>query len=71
MIALVVGRKVSCASHETEGVYLADSERTPERFAELFNKVSGETGQPDFRDGAGQFMKSVGKAANATGVKLG
>jgi NAD(P)-dependent dehydrogenase (short-subunit alcohol dehydrogenase family) len=57
--------------HETEGIYLADNERTPERIAELFDKISDETGQHLYRDGGGQVMKFVGKAAAAAGVKLG
>ena len=57
--------------HETEGVYLGENERTPERIAELFDQISDEAGQQLYRDGAGQVMKFVGKAAKAAGVKLG
>lgn len=57
--------------HETEGVYLGENERTPERIAELFDKISDEAGQHLYREGGGQVMKFVGKAAAAAGVKLG
>ncbi len=57
--------------HETEGVYLGENERTPERIAELFDQISDEKGQHLYRDGGGQVMKFVGKAAAAAGVKLG
>ena len=56
--------------HETEGVYLGENERTPERIAELFETISDEQGQHLYRDGGGQVMKFVGKAAAAAGVKL-
>ena len=57
--------------HETEGVYLNENERTPERIAELFMQISDETGQHLYRDGGGQVMKFVSKAAKAHGVALG
>jgi NAD(P)-dependent dehydrogenase (short-subunit alcohol dehydrogenase family) len=57
--------------HETEGVYLHDNERTPERIAELFAQISDETGQHLYRDGGGQVMKFITKAAKAHGVTLG
>jgi NAD(P)-dependent dehydrogenase (short-subunit alcohol dehydrogenase family) len=57
--------------HETEGVYLHDNERTPERIAELFAQISDETGQHLYRDGGGQVMKFITKAAKAHGVALG
>lgn len=57
--------------HETEGVYLNENERTPERIAELFTQISDETGQHLYRDGGGQVMKFVSKAAKAHGVALG
>ena len=57
--------------HETEGVYLHDNERTPERVAELFAQISDETGQHLYRDGGGQVMKFITKAARAHGVSLG
>lgn len=57
--------------HETEGVYLHDNERTPERIAELFAQISDETGQHLYRDGGGQVMKFITKAARAHGVSLG
>lgn len=57
--------------HETEGVYLNQNERTPERVAELFRQISDETGQHLYRDGGGQVMKFVSKAARAHGIALG
>jgi len=57
--------------HETEGVYLHDNERTPERIAELFGQISDEAGQHLYRDGGGQVMKFITKAAKAHGVALG
>lgn len=57
--------------HETEGVFLDENERTPERIAELFETISDESGQHLYRDGGGQVMKFVGKAAKAAGIKLG
>lgn len=57
--------------HETEGIFLSANERTPERIAEMFDAISDEAGQHLYRDGGGQVMKFVGKAAAAAGVKLG
>jgi NAD(P)-dependent dehydrogenase (short-subunit alcohol dehydrogenase family) len=57
--------------HETEGVYLDENERTPERIAELFMQISDETGQHLYGDGGGQVMKFITKAAKAHGVSLG
>ena len=57
--------------HETEGVYLDENERTPERIAELFTQISDETGQHLYGDGGGQVMKFITKAAKAHGVSLG
>lgn len=57
--------------HETEGVYLNENERTPERIAALFGQISDEAGQQLYRDGGGQVMKFITKAARAHGVSLG
>lgn len=57
--------------HETEGVYLNENERTPERIAALFGQISDEAGQHLYRDGGGQVMKFITKAAKAHGVSLG
>ncbi|MFN9357234.1 MAG: SDR family NAD(P)-dependent oxidoreductase, partial [Alphaproteobacteria bacterium] len=57
--------------HETEGVYLNENERTPERIAALFGQISDEAGQHLYRDGGGQVMKFITKAARAHGVSLG
>jgi NAD(P)-dependent dehydrogenase (short-subunit alcohol dehydrogenase family) len=57
--------------HETEGVFLPESERTPESIEAQFAAISDETGQQAYTDGGGQVIKFVGKAAAAAGVKIG
>lgn len=51
--------------HETDGVWLAPAERTPERIAELFDKISDPTEQVALQDAYEQVTKQVRKAAEA------
>jgi hypothetical protein len=62
------GFRARCCT--TEGVYLNENERTPERIAALFGQISDEAGQHLYRDGGGQVMKFITKAAKAHGVSL-
>jgi NAD(P)-dependent dehydrogenase (short-subunit alcohol dehydrogenase family) len=56
---------------ETPGVYLDESERTPETIAARFAEISApETAEP-LKDAFGQTMKFVAAAAQAKGIKLG
>ncbi len=55
--------------HETEGVFIAESERTPEAIAARFDEISDTSGQHLYTEGAGQVMKFMTKAAQAAGVR--
>lgn len=57
--------------HETEGVFLAGNELSPEGVAAAWERISDPNGQHVYTDGAGQMMKFIGKAAAAAGLKLG
>lgn len=57
--------------HETEGVFLGESERTPEAIAARFDEISDPAGQHLYSEGAGQVMKFMTKAAKAAGVSAG
>jgi NAD(P)-dependent dehydrogenase (short-subunit alcohol dehydrogenase family) len=57
--------------HETEGVYLPPDENTPERIAQLFDRISDPDGQHLYETGAGQVAKFVGKAAAAAKAQVG
>lgn len=57
--------------YETEGIFLEQSERTPEAVAAHFAEISDPAGQHPYENGGGQVMKFVQKAAKAAGVKLG
>ncbi len=61
--------------HETEGVFLAPADNTPENVAALFDRISDTAGQHLYETGGGQVMKFVGKAATsaarAAGVEAG
>jgi NAD(P)-dependent dehydrogenase (short-subunit alcohol dehydrogenase family) len=48
---------------ETEGVFLPEDERSPERIAELWSQISDNHGQQAYDNGAGQGAKFLGKAA--------
>jgi hypothetical protein len=55
---------------ETPGVYLEESERTPETIAARFAEISdAQTAEP-LKDAFGQTMKFVVAAAKAKGIKL-
>lgn len=56
---------------ETEGVFLAGDDLSPEGVATAWDRISDTTGQHLYPDGSGQVMKFVGKAAAAAGVRLG
>jgi NAD(P)-dependent dehydrogenase (short-subunit alcohol dehydrogenase family) len=55
--------------HETEGVFIAESDRTPEAIAARFDEISDSSGQHLYTEGAGQVMKFMTKAAEAAGVR--
>lgn len=57
--------------HETEGVFLAPADRSPDAIAARFAEISDTSGQHLYTDGAAQVMKFVSKAAAAAGVDLG
>jgi NAD(P)-dependent dehydrogenase (short-subunit alcohol dehydrogenase family) len=52
--------------HETEGVFVPEPERTPERIAELFDTLSDPTGEALYHSGSGQVQKFLGKAMAAS-----
>lgn len=71
-VILGAGAGVFAVTHigETPGVYLDESERTPETIAARFAEISDlKTAEP-LKDAFGQTMKFVAAAAKAKGVKL-
>ncbi len=56
--------------HETEGVWLAPQDWTPEAVAANFEAISDPTGQHLYANSGGQVLKFLQKAAAAAGVKL-
>jgi NAD(P)-dependent dehydrogenase (short-subunit alcohol dehydrogenase family) len=71
-VILGAGAGVFAVTHigETPGVYLDESERTPETIAARFAEISDpETAEP-LKDAFSQTMKFVAAAAKAKGVKL-
>jgi NAD(P)-dependent dehydrogenase (short-subunit alcohol dehydrogenase family) len=56
---------------ETPGVYLDESERTPETIAARFAEISDVKTAEPLKDAFGQTMKFVAAAAKAKGIKLG
>lgn len=52
--------------HETEGVYLAEKERTPEQIAAHFEAISDQAGQQAYTEAGAQVMKFVTKASQAS-----
>jgi NAD(P)-dependent dehydrogenase (short-subunit alcohol dehydrogenase family) len=55
---------------ETEGIYLAPEECTPENVAARFDEISNLEGAHVYEQGGQQVMKFVGKAAKHFGVSL-
>lgn len=51
--------------HQTEGVFLSETEQTPEAVARLFADISNPAGQALYENGSGQVMKFLGMAAKA------
>jgi NAD(P)-dependent dehydrogenase (short-subunit alcohol dehydrogenase family) len=71
-VILGAGAGVFAVTHigETPGVYLDESERTPETIAARFAEISdAQTAEP-LKDAFGQTMKFVAAAAKAKGIKL-
>lgn len=54
--------------HETDGIFLAEGERTAEMIAGRFSEICDESGQAEFTDGGGQATKFIGKAMRAAGI---
>jgi NAD(P)-dependent dehydrogenase (short-subunit alcohol dehydrogenase family) len=72
-VILGAGAGVFAVTHigETPGVYLDESERTPETIAARFAEIADPATAAPLRDAFGQTMKFVAAAAKAKGVKLG
>ena len=71
-VILGAGAGVFAVTHigETPGIYLDESERTPETIAARFAEISdAETAEP-LKDAFSQTMKFVAAAAKAKGLKL-
>jgi NAD(P)-dependent dehydrogenase (short-subunit alcohol dehydrogenase family) len=71
-VILGAGAGVFAVTHigETPGVYLDESERTPETIAARFAEISdADTAEP-LKDAFAQTMKFVAAAAKAKGIKL-
>ena len=56
---------------ESEGIFVAEADRTPETIAARFEELSDMAVRHAYTEGGPQVMKFVGKAANAAGIKLG
>ncbi len=56
--------------HETEGIHLAEAERTPETIAARFAEISDMTGMQELKGAYEQTDKFVLKAAKAKGIKV-
>jgi NAD(P)-dependent dehydrogenase (short-subunit alcohol dehydrogenase family) len=72
-VILGAGAGVFAVTHigETPGVYLDESERTPETIAARFAEISDPQTAEPLKDAFGQTMKFVAAAAQAKGIKLG
>jgi NAD(P)-dependent dehydrogenase (short-subunit alcohol dehydrogenase family) len=55
---------------ETDGIFLAGEENTPEAVAANWDRINDMAGAVIFEDGGNQVMKFIGKAAKAAGVSL-
>ncbi len=71
-VILGAGAGVFAVTHigETPGVYLDESERTPETIAARFAEISGAQTAEPLKDAFGQTMKFVAASAKAKGIKL-
>ncbi len=71
-VILGAGAGVFAITHigETPGVYLDESERTPETIAARFAEISDVQAAEPLKDAFGQTMKFVAAAAKAKGIKL-
>lgn len=56
---------------ETEGICLSPENCTPEQVAAQWDAISDQAGQHLYETSGPQVMKFVGKAAAATGIKMG
>ena len=64
------GAFASAIVYETDGVYLGD-DMTPENVRAHMETIRSPEGQEEYTQGGQQTMKFVGKAAAASGIKLG
>ena len=55
---------------ESEGIYLPPQQQTVDELARRFSEISDKSVLHEYVDGAGEFMKFVGKAAAHFGVDL-
>jgi NAD(P)-dependent dehydrogenase (short-subunit alcohol dehydrogenase family) len=71
-VILGAGAGVFAVTHigETPGVYLDESERTPETIAARFAEISDAKTAEPLKDAFSQTMKFVAAAAKAKGIKL-
>jgi len=71
-IILGAGAGVFAVTHigETPGVYLDESERTPETIAARFAEISAPESAAPLKDAFSQTYKFVAAAAKAKGIKL-
>ena len=71
-VILGAGAGVFAVTHigETPGVYLDESERTPETIAARFAEISNPAAAEPLKDAFSQTMKFVAAAAEAKGIKL-
>ncbi len=72
-VILGAGAGVFAVTHigETPGVYLEESQRTPETIAARFAEISDPKTAEPLKDAFGQTMKFIAAAARAKGVTVG
>ncbi|MCL6414112.1 SDR family NAD(P)-dependent oxidoreductase [Aestuariirhabdus sp. Z084] len=57
--------------YETDGIFLAPDEQTPENVLAGWDQLSDNSQQKELQAGGEQSLKFIGKAAAALGIKLG
>jgi NAD(P)-dependent dehydrogenase (short-subunit alcohol dehydrogenase family) len=57
--------------YETDGIFLAPADQTPEQVAKNLDRITDPKGQEPYEQGGQQTMKFLTKAAAQAGIKLG
>jgi len=70
IVSAIAGGYACAQVTETEGVFLAEGERTPEAIAAQFGAMSDLASAQPYQNRAQEMMRFIGKAAAAAGVEL-